>query len=80
MVPVAVGDRQWYAAFLLLSDHGAVPGLPSGRIRATKSDCIRAYGSPLLLAGIHTCTEVVGSILCMCRSYMSVAISWNQRT
>lgn len=40
------GSRAWYREVLLLSDDGAVPGLPGGGVKASKADCIAAFGPP----------------------------------
>ena len=46
MDTITIGGRQWYAKVLILSDHNVVPGQTSGGIKATKMDCVEAYGSP----------------------------------
>jgi hypothetical protein len=41
---MAKGELSWYHDMLLLPAEGGVPSLPAGRLKATKQDCITAFG------------------------------------
>jgi hypothetical protein len=41
---MAEGDLSWYRDILLLPTEGGIPGLPGGGVKATKVDCVAAFG------------------------------------
>lgn len=46
-VHIEEGSRMWYRDMLLLADEGGVPGLLGGGVKASKADCVVAFGPAL---------------------------------